>query len=171
MLQKQLKAGTETGSLMNHLMSANNTMPRVGEGCTELCWTDRHAHEVVAVSEDGTVCVLAPINAVRVDKEGYYSESQDYNYDDVNMNAQFVVIYKNGAWKKVVQQVVFTKEMSEWIDKNMAEWRDQNSEIRKEMFGGKIHLQLVAGKSKIKTTYDKISLLFGVKKEYRDPCF
>lgn len=169
--QNTLRLGSQTGSLTNHLMSYNNSIPKVGEGATHLMWTDRHALEVVAVNEDNTVAVLAPINAKRTDKNGF-SESQEYNYDNVNMDAQFVVVYKNGSWRQVCHQVIFTDDFSKWIDANMSEWRNPDSAARKEIYpDGAIYPVFIPGKTRIKTTYPKISLLFGRKEEYWDPSF
>ncbi len=51
-----LKAGTQTGSLMNHLASrATKGQPKaeVGMGATLLMWTDRHAATIIDVEGDG----------------------------------------------------------------------------------------------------------------------
>lgn len=46
-----LKAGTETGSLVNHILSASGQpKPEVGMGATILMWTDRWAATIVKVT-------------------------------------------------------------------------------------------------------------------------
>lgn len=48
-----MKAGKDTGSLINHLYSrTNDAEAKVGMGATLLSWTDRHAATVVHVSGD-----------------------------------------------------------------------------------------------------------------------
>lgn len=74
-----LKAGTETGSLMNHLMSRSAGKPAIGMGATVLAWTDRHAATVVAVSASGKTCTVREDMATRTDSNGM-SENQSYTY-------------------------------------------------------------------------------------------
>lgn len=71
-----LKAGTETGSLINYLLSLGGAKPEVGMGCTILGWTDRHAATIVKVTKT-QVHVQRDI-ATRIDKNGM-SESQTYS--------------------------------------------------------------------------------------------
>lgn len=74
-----MKAGTETGSLMNHVMSRLATpTPEVGMGATILMWTDRHAATIVKVTP--TQVHVQQDKATRVDKNGM-SDSQDYTYE------------------------------------------------------------------------------------------
>lgn len=73
-----LKVGTETGSLMNHLMSrVAEVTPIVGMGATILYWSDRKAGTIIEVSEKHFVLQLD--NAERSDKNGM-SDSQQYTY-------------------------------------------------------------------------------------------
>lgn len=73
-----MKAGTETGSLMNHIYSrCTNPEPQVGMGATVLMWTDRHAATIIRVTRC-TITVQEDI-ATRVDGNGM-SESQAYEY-------------------------------------------------------------------------------------------
>lgn len=83
-----LKAGTETGSLMNHLMSrGTGPEPHVGMGATILHWTDRTACTVVAVERFKTGPRAGTVKAVhvtydtatRTDTNGM-SETQEYTY-------------------------------------------------------------------------------------------
>ena len=79
-----LKAGTETGSLMNHLMSGDSAVvPEVGMGVTILFWTDRRAATITEVitTKKGTIkeIVTQDDYAIRTDMNGE-SESQRYNY-------------------------------------------------------------------------------------------
>lgn len=74
-----MNLGTETGSLINHLMSrsAGRQTPELGMGVTMLCWTDRIAGTIVFVTKR-TIVVQAD-RATRTDGNGL-SESQDYEY-------------------------------------------------------------------------------------------
>jgi len=74
-----LKAGSETGSLMNHVMSGDTTEPKVGMGCTILCWTDfyQHAGTIIRVTPSQVHVQLDHAN--RTDCRGF-SEQQDWAY-------------------------------------------------------------------------------------------
>ena len=74
-----MKAGTETGSLMNHVMSRSHVnTPKVGMGATILMWTDRKACTIVKVTP--TQIHVQEDKATRTDSNGM-SESQTYNYE------------------------------------------------------------------------------------------
>lgn len=79
-----LKAGTQTGSLVNHLysrMTDGQPQPEVGMGATLLGWTDRHAATVSSVFQVGKALFIGVKrdHAKRIDKNGF-SESQEYEY-------------------------------------------------------------------------------------------
>jgi hypothetical protein len=91
-----LKAGTETGSLTNHVMSYDRTTPVVGMGATILCWTDRHAATVVKVTR--TQCHVRRDKATRADANGM-SETQSYTYaPDPSQSVELFRLTKNG-WR------------------------------------------------------------------------
>jgi hypothetical protein len=70
-----MKLGTETGSLMNHLMSGSGPAPEVGMGCTVLHWTDRSPGTIVKVTK--TQVHVRGCHAKRLDKN-FQSETQVY---------------------------------------------------------------------------------------------
>lgn len=97
-----LKAGTETGSLMNHLFSREvGVEPAIGMGATLLHWTDRDPATVVAW--DGKLLTVQEDSYKRVDKNGM-SESQEYEYTP---NPQGSLSHfkrdKNGGWFQVIK--------------------------------------------------------------------
>jgi hypothetical protein len=78
-----LKLGTQTGSLMNHLMSGGRSIPAVGDGATLLHWTDREPATVIEVTtkKSGAIEVAVQEDKYRrVDSNGM-SESQEYAYE------------------------------------------------------------------------------------------
>ena len=75
-----MRAGTETGSLINHVMSASVApTPVVGMGITILHWTDRSAGTIVKVSPSGKTFWFTTDTTKRIDKNGM-SEMQEYAY-------------------------------------------------------------------------------------------
>lgn len=78
----------------------NDEPPKVGDGATYGCWTDRHAGTVIDVSKNGkTVCVRED-RAARVDKNGM-SEMQEYEYSP-NPEGQVIIftLRKNGRYNE-----------------------------------------------------------------------
>ncbi len=72
-----MKLGSETGSLVNYVMTMSKDVPVVGIGATECMYTDRKAGTVVEV---GTRHVMFQEDvSKRTDKNGM-SEVQSYEY-------------------------------------------------------------------------------------------
>lgn len=71
-----------TGSMINAIQGQPHLFPtmKVGDGMTELLYSDRHAHTVVEVLNDGKVLKVQRDHAKRIDKNGM-SESQTYSYE------------------------------------------------------------------------------------------
>tara|TARA_Y100001973_G_C5200596_1_gene337334 strand:+ start:2840 stop:3229 length:390 start_codon:yes stop_codon:yes gene_type:complete len=77
-----MKLGTETGSLVNHLMSCQKAaLPEVGEAATILSHSDRAPGTVIEVFKSGKsdFIVVQEDNYTRTDKNGM-SECQEYEY-------------------------------------------------------------------------------------------
>ena len=89
-----------TGSLINLLQgNSKSTEPVVGMGVTELCWTDRHAHEVIEV-KDARHITIRRLTAIRTDDNGM-SECQDYKFvSDPNNMTTRLFRDKKGVWRE-----------------------------------------------------------------------
>ena len=99
-----LRLGTQTGSLINNIMSRaviGEPTPEIGMGATMLSWTDRNPATIVSVFTKGKTLYIGvkEDDAVRTDNNGF-SESQTY---DFSFNPQGGMIYyrKNakGTWE------------------------------------------------------------------------
>lgn len=101
-----MQLGTQTGSLMNHIMSrqvVGQPEPVVGMGATILCWSDREAGTVVEVFTKGKTKYIKVQHdtAIRIDQNGM-SESQEYHYSP-NPHGQIEIfrIGRSGLWEAV----------------------------------------------------------------------
>jgi hypothetical protein len=65
-----MKLGKDTASVSNWILSSASKLPVVGEGATELQWTDRRAYEVLSVSNNGRECVIEQLEC-RFGSDGY----------------------------------------------------------------------------------------------------
>ncbi|HEY6110566.1 MAG TPA: hypothetical protein VIV56_16810 [Gemmatimonadales bacterium] len=97
-----MKLGTETGSLVNHMLSTSQEQEiKVGMGATLLWWSDRTAATVTAW--DDKVVTVTEDHARRIDGNGM-SDSQTYEYEP---NPAGRVYHfrrdKLGRWRTVYQ--------------------------------------------------------------------
>lgn len=110
-----MKLGSETGSLVNHLMSSrSNTEPNIGTPATLLSWTDRSAATVTKVFEkNGRLMIEVTddksqlFSGSRVDGSATYIYSRDPDgvrrYFRREKNGEWCCVRKNedtGRWVK-----------------------------------------------------------------------
>jgi hypothetical protein len=92
----------KTGSMVNLLMdqSKPTTTPKVGDGCTILMWSDRHAATITKVSSNGRRIWIKEDISTRTDKNGF-SENQTYTYKtDHAAPPVLYTLRKNGKYIK-----------------------------------------------------------------------
>lgn len=88
------------GSLQNQLMGhgATTRLVQVGDGATEVMWTDRHAYTVIQVVHPGRVVVQRD-TATRTDNLGM-SDSQSYAFSpDPHGPTAIVRRGADGVWR------------------------------------------------------------------------
>jgi hypothetical protein len=99
-----LRLGTQTGSLINNIMSRSvigEPLPEIGMGATMLSWTDRNPATIVSVFTKGKTQYIGVTedDAKRTDSNGI-SESQEYEFS-FNPNV-FMSYYRKtakGTWE------------------------------------------------------------------------
>jgi hypothetical protein len=98
-----MRLGTETGSLINHVLtSSKSASPEVGMGATLCSWSDRSPATVTKVWTDKRGAQWAELQADsyrRIDKNGF-SECQEYEYSP-NPDAPIITIklHTDGKWR------------------------------------------------------------------------
>lgn len=87
------------GSLTNRVAEkCRQSKPEVGMGATEMCWSDRHAYEIIEVMDDRHIKVRK-LDTKRIDKNGM-SECQDYEYiSNENNVVHTLFLTKKGDWR------------------------------------------------------------------------
>lgn len=166
--KQKAKVGV-AGLFQNQLMSNNSSKPEVGKGATQLMYSDRHCFEVVEVSKDGKTVKMQDLQA-RHDKtkEGGQGH-QNWIFEPTGNFT--TVVWKNGSWKVKTNMVVITKEYTAQYESQPhtnARW----NEMIKPLFNQETNcLMVIEGKTKLKTEYFKINILFGVKDYYYDWSF
>lgn len=88
------------GSLQNRLEErAKMPAPKVGMGATEMCWSDRHAYEIVEV-KDARHITVRKLDYKRIDNNGM-SEMQTYEYTSNEDNPKATLfLTKKGEWRE-----------------------------------------------------------------------
>ncbi len=104
-----MKLGTQTGSLVNHILSSGAgdvSQIKAGTPATILSWSDRHPGTVFRVFTVGksTIVEVRDDDYERIDKNGF-SESQTYEYK-INVKG-YKSFWRNrgGAWERVYMNV------------------------------------------------------------------
>lgn len=72
-----MKLGTDTNSLVNHMMSRSSCTPAIGMGATLLRWTDRNGATVIGWN--GKLLTVQQDFAKRTDSNGYGGQ-QEYDH-------------------------------------------------------------------------------------------
>lgn len=149
------------GSYINYLMGNNSTTPEVGKGATLLFHSDRYPAEVLEVSADGKRCVIRQMNH----KAKMNAGGMGHQEWDITPNPDApkeTLVYRQGAWRKVVEQVTFDDNWFDSFATNQERWDAQKS---LGVFDEDGDLKVISGVTKVKRSYDKVNILFG-KAEY-----
>jgi len=156
------------GSFINQMMSNNNSLPVVGQGATEMHYTDRDCYEVVEVSADYKTVKLEALEAkprVIPSPIGH----QDWVFEPTGSFC--TIVWKWGSWKRKYKAIEFTKEFLATVP-TMGAARSLTDEQREQIYKGHPFPQVaVEGITKEVTKYSNIRIFFGSKDYYYDWSF
>lgn len=96
-----MKLGTETGSLVNSIMTNGRTSiePEIGMGATVAMWSDRRACTVIAWN--GETLTVQEDTSIRTDNNGM-SDAQSYRYEKNELGARHHFRRdKHGKWQEL----------------------------------------------------------------------
>lgn len=187
MEKKQTRKIGVAGGFINQLMGNNKTLPVVGQGATVLLYSDRYAYEVMSVADDGTSAVLCRYDATLV-SDSILNEHQEYEYKNlIETNAMKIVWRKNAWYSERIEVNYIPKYLNEAeaaleIATNSVEREIVRKHYYKDEYYDRTYndkgilvesngLKVIPGITKEYKRYKKISIIFGVKDEYRDPSF
>ena len=168
------------GGFINQMMGNNSTTPVVGEGATILMYSDRHAYEVIEVSNDGMQCVIREMDATFVGS-GYGDERYTYKSNPENHTKNLEWNSKKQKWGEVYFTTEIIKSLAKAYDKKYGwGWFDillnerglTDDELRESVDDCYYkRLKLIDGLTKQYKNFNPISIIFGVMEQYRDPSF
>jgi hypothetical protein len=161
------------GSLINQLMGNNATTPVVGEGATQLHYTDRTCYEVVEVSKDGKTARLQRLSA-RARLMGSSIGHQDWILEPTKN--YMTIVWRHNAWYKVNYKIEYTEQyMQEYRASGASSlWSyiNANPKLYAQVYGEDCEpVNVVEGVTREKKVYEKISIIFGVKDYHYDWSF
>ena len=157
------------------MMGNNSTTPKVGEGATILMYSDRNAYEVIEVSDCGNSCVIREMDTHFIgqsygDERYTYTSNAENNTMDLEWNS------KRGQWEQFWTSIEIIKSLAKKLEKEYGwNWVDflpngvQHKDLLEKNDHGIYQYKLVEGLTKKYKCTSKVSIIFGVMEEYRDP--
>jgi len=177
-LRQTRKVGV-AGGFINQMMGNNSSNPKVGEGATELFYSDRSANEVTWVSEDGLSCKIRTMNC-KFTGSGYGDERYTYSSNVDAYERTLSWNDKKKCWGVVTFEVKIIKSLLKKLYKEFGYklWENLPNGLTSDDLYEKTHednyynkMKVIPGVTKEYRNFDKISIIFGVMEEYRDPHF
>ena len=184
--QKTVKRQTRkigvAGGFINQMMGNNDTLPVVGEGATILMYSDREAHEVIEVSDDGMQCVIRKMDAKNIGTS-YGDERYTYKSNPENYTTTLEWSNKKQCWGSVGYSVEIIKALANKYYKKYG-WgsteillKDCGIESYQHLYEDPNadnyynQMMIIDGVTKKYKNFTKVSIIFGTMQQYRDPSF
>ena len=181
-IKKQSRRVGVAGGFLNQMMGNNSTTPKVGEGATILMYSDRYAYEVIEVSDCGNTCVIRKMDTKFVG-EGYGDEQYTYQSNEDNRTKTLEWNEKKQCWGEVSYSVKFIKSL---FNKYYKEFKHRATDMILKDNGIKSYqhlyldpeadnyenqFKIIEGVTKCYKDFKKVSIIFGIMEQYRDPSF
>ena len=180
--KRQTRKVGVAGGFFNQMMGNNNTIPKVGEGATELMYSDRYPYEVIEVSKDGMQCVIRQMDTTYVGS-GYGDEQYTYQSNLENGTRTLEWSNKKQCWGSVGYSVQIIKALA---NKYYKKYGYGSTEILLKEHGIESYqhlyenpnadnyynqMMIIDGVTKKYKNFTEISIIFGTMDKYRDPHF
>lgn len=179
--QQTRKVGV-AGGFINQMMGNNQSVPVVGEGATLLSYSDRSAYEVIKVSNDGNSCVIRQMDTKFVGSS-YGDERYTYHSNEDNHTRTIEWNDKKQCWGSVGYSVEIIKSLYNKYDKQYG-WNSIDILLKDHGIESYDHLyedptadnydnqkMIIPGVTKQYKNFTKVSIIFGIMEQYRDPSF
>ena len=157
---------TTMKSFFNEIMSQTVSMPVVGEGATVLLYSDRHAYEVISVDEDKKGCTIQRYSPKRIDNTGM-GDCQEYEYKELT-EEKLNLRFRHGGWVQVYKVIEFTDEYKKACTTTLAKGLTPEQRAIVYPDNSVQPRGVLEGITKEVNRSSKLSIIFGVKKEYYD---
>jgi len=176
--RKQFRKVGVAGSFQNQMMGNNSTLPVVGEGATKLLYSDRIAYEVIWVNDQQDKCRIREMGKNHLGKT-YGDERYEYYSDEDNPILKLEYNYKKQEWGIVYYTTEIIRATANRLNKKYGfgwenhlpggiKYHDLVDQVNNGIY---TKLKLIPGITKRYKNFNKISIIFGIMEEYRDPHF
>ena len=174
-MKKQKRKIGVAGCFQNQLMGNNSTTPMVGEGATILLYSDREAYEVISVSDDENSCVIREVNAKFIGKS-YGDERYEYSSDPDGVTRRLEWNHKKKCWGSIWYSIQIIKSLEkEYYKKYGYGWNKillaDRGLTRDDITSKEGGYKLIEGLTKRYKNFSRVSIIFGIMEQYRDPHF
>ncbi|QDP51076.1 MAG: hypothetical protein Unbinned3907contig1000_19 [Prokaryotic dsDNA virus sp.] len=177
--KRQYRKVGVAGGFINQMMGNNSTLPKVGEGATELMYSDRNPYEVLWVSEDGDMCKIRAYDYKA--KHNGMTESQSWEYiSKPEYPTETLKWHPKKGWCRYNEVVRIQKSLGDRLWNEFGnEWKNNLPNGMKYtdlIIGGEDNysrnkFKLVKGYTKLYKEYHPISIIFGFAEKYYDYSF
>ncbi len=175
-VKRQTRKVGVAGGFINQMMGNNESIPVVGKGATILSYSDRHAYEVISVNEDSSKCVIRTMTCTFIG-ESYGDERYTYTSNENGNTMTVEWNEKRKCWGQSWKEIKIIKVLQNKLIKEYSyDWGEYLPVPYKDLIDGEpdgiyTRLKLVKGVTKEYNMFHKLSIIFGVMEQYRDPSF
>lgn len=172
---KQTKKVGVAGSFINQMMGNNSSIPEAGKGATILHYSDRVAYSVKWVSDCKTKCIIQSAEMKYIGS-GYGDERYEYTGNDIGHDINLEWSNRSKCWGIVSNVIEFDNKFLKFVENKYGNKYDSiNIELKSRNinhFDENTHrLKLIEGITITKKAFSKVSIIFGIREQYRDPSF
>lgn len=145
------------GSFINWMYSTIQTIPNKGDWATICFYTDRQVAKVHDVSKDGKRVIIQHCNTTG-DGTDLPMGHQDWKHEPTDHFE--TIVYRNKSWRKESKSIEFDDNWYKQYERSGERFKDYT--IGLDLWDEQGRLKLIDGVTKLKTTYSKINIVFGV---------
>tara|TARA_R110001592_G_scaffold65785_3_gene202067 strand:- start:1464 stop:1994 length:531 start_codon:yes stop_codon:yes gene_type:complete len=172
--KRQYRKVGVAGGFVNQMMGNNATEPKVGEGATELMYSDRNPYEVLSVSEDGSECQIRRMSAKITNEGGIYGQ-QTWEFTSNEGEGETLKWHPKKGWCRYSETIEIQKSLANKLRNEYGwdwdNWVFPDGVTLNDLFSLNNKVKLVKGITKVYKNYSPISIIFGRMEKYYDPSF
>jgi hypothetical protein len=145
------------GSFINLLYSNSQTTPKKGDWATICLYTDRQVAKVHDISKDGKRVIIQHCNT-KGDGTDLPMGHQDWKHEPRDHFE--TIVYRNKSWRTESKSIEFDDKWYKQYEMSGERFKDYTNGL--DLWDEHGDIKLIDGVTKLKTTYNKIDIVFGV---------
>ena len=145
------------GSFINLLYSNSQTTPNKGDWATICLYTDRQVAKVHDISKDGKRVIIQHCNT-KGDGTDLPMGHQDWKHEPRDHFE--TIVYRNKSWRTESKSIEFDDKWYKQYEMSGERFKDYTNGL--DLWDEHGDIKLIDGVTKLKTTYNKIDIVFGV---------